>query len=416
MIYDIINSMAFEKLTLANKLPILLVPMPGSEVTAILFLVRAGSRTETKETNGLARLYANMCLKKTKSYFDRLALSAAIDRIGAVFNLEIHKEYTAFYIKVLNRNFDQGLSLLSEVITAPSFDVNELSREKSYFQAEIANRQANPSSRAIDELNKIIFAHHPLSHSGIGDKEVIEKIKLNDLVVFGKKRYQAGNSLLVVCGQTKDIKEKLEKTFGGFPQGERFNFDLVDQKWQSQTKVIELEIPQSYFAIGFPAFPRTSQQRFEQILLDVILGKMKSNTRLANIYSEEALAQYIRTGASMFKEVGLFTIQMISTRQKAKKAYQRIIEELEKIKQTPVSAEELTKAKGYYQGTLAMSITEPVEKAFFYGLQDLLDQQILTEKEFFSKVERTTPEKIKTVANQIFDFQRMGVVMVGKES
>jgi len=409
--------MEFEKISLGNNLPLLLVPMPESEVTAVLFLVRAGSRYETPETNGLSRLYANMCLKKTKSYFDRLALAAEIDKIGAVFNLEVHKEYTAFYLKALNKHFDKILQIISEITIKPPFDVNELSREKKYFASEIANRKSDFASRTFDELNKLVFGEHSLSYSGVGEKEAVEKFKLDNLITYGQKHYNTANSLLIVSGQTKDVKTKVETAFKDLSQGKKAQFNPFDpKKLGSKTKLIEQQIPRAYFALGFPAMPRQSQQRFAQILLDIVLGKTKSNNRLVKISAEETLAFYVRSGVNMFSDIGLLTIQMASSTQNKKKAYQRVLEELEKFKNELIPQKDLDKAKGYYQGTLAMSITEPVERGFFYGLQAFLDEKILTQKEFFDRIHQTTSPEIQKLANLILDQKRLNVVMLGQDT
>ncbi len=408
--------MEFEKISLSNQLPVLLVPLAASEATAVLFLVRAGSRYETPETNGLSRLYANMCLKKTKSYFDRLALAAEIDKIGAVFNLEVHKEYTAFYLKAVNAHLDKIIQLLSEMITAATLDINELAREKKYFSSEITNRKADFASRSFDELARLIFGDHPLAYSGVGEKEAVENLKMDDLVAYGGKHYHAANSLLVVSGKTEGLKNKLETAFQGLASAEKVDFQPIDPKsLRSQTKLIEQQIPQAYFSLGFPALPRQSEQRFSQILLEIILGKTKSNNRLLKIAAEEALAFYVRSSVNMFSDIGLFSIQLATTPASKKKAYERVLEELEKIKKTPVDKEELARAKGYYQGTLAMSLTEPVELAFFYGLQEFLDRRILSAPEFFEKINQVSPEEIQKTANLVLDSGRLSVVMIGQD-
>ena len=59
-----------------------------------------------------------------------------------------------------------------------------------------------------------------------------------------------------------------------------------------------------------------------------------------------------------------------------------------------------------------LSLTDPVEKAFFYGLQALLEDNILSEDQFFQKLNSVTPEIIQQVAAEILTEDKLSAVMV----
>jgi predicted Zn-dependent peptidase len=408
--------MNIKKFTLSNGLPVLHVPSPQANMSTVLYLSRAGSRYETAETNGLSRFYANMSLKKTEKYFAKLALAEAVDKIGAFFNLEINKEYTAFYIKSTNQYFDTALDVMAEIITRPVFDVNDISREKSYFNSEITNRGRDPNARAGDELYQLVFVDNPLSFSGIGDSRAVGSFNLDTLINFQSRFYNAANGLLVIVSPAADIEDKIESFFGGLLPGEAQTYQPLEYfGGTTQTKMINMEIDQNYFAIGMPAYPRASEEKYGQLLLNAIMGKTKSNTRLINIAATEALAYFIGCNIFLYSDTGLFTINFRSNQVNHKNAYNRVLEEIEKIVTNPIPDEELTKIKGYYHGTLDISLSDSIETAFFYGLQEFLEKQMISKEDYIEKLEATTGEQINKIAAAIFNQSQMFVVMVGKE-
>ncbi len=150
------------------------------------------------------------------------------------------------------------------------------------------------------------------------------------------------------------------------------------------------------------------------LLLDTLLGKTRSNTRLMSISADEGLAYAVSSAIYLFSEIGLFTVHIRTAPKSCQKAYERVLEEISKIKQNKVSEEELAKAKNYYRGSLTISTNDPVERSFFYGLQDLLEEKVISRDEFFSTLDSVTAEQVQEIANLIFDETRLHAVMVGQ--
>ena len=405
--------MSAKKLTLANGLSVLLIPSAQDQLSSILYLSAAGTRFEDSSSNGLTRFCALMSLKKTRDFPTQLLLADAIDRIGALVNFEINKEYTAFYAKFVSDYFDPALQILSQVIIHPLFDFDDLSREKSYFNAEIQRRSADPNSLAFDELYKLVYGDHPIGYSGIGDSRAVSMFDLNKLNQFKNNSYSVENSLLVICANIKDIEKKIDTAFAELPHSDKLVIEPISLG-QKNGEVKSIKIPgnQSTIALGYPAYSRKADQKYAQLLIDVILGKTKSNTRLGTIFREEALASSIRTNVYQYSDVGLFLIQLLTSKELSQPAYNRVLEEIGKLTSSPVSQDELSKIKSYYYGTLLLSLTDPVEKAFFYGLQAMLEDNTLSEDQFFQKLNSVTPEHIQQLAAEILTEDKLSAVMV----
>ncbi len=78
-----------------------------------------------------------------------------------------------------------------------------------------------------------------------------------------------------------------------------------------------------------------------------------------------------------------------------------------------VSATELKKAKENFKGKLAMSLETSNAQALFYGGQELLERQVLTPKEIFSKIDNISVNDILKVAKDIFKPEKLNLALMG---
>ena len=78
---------------------ILTAPMPNVQSTSCFLMFAAGSRYETKESNGIAHFAEHMFFKGTGERPSSKASSGEIDSIGGEFNAFTGKEYTGYDVR-----------------------------------------------------------------------------------------------------------------------------------------------------------------------------------------------------------------------------------------------------------------------------------------------------------------------------
>ena len=85
---------------------------------SIGFWVACGSRNESPCEEGISHLIEHMVLREQNRTTRQIA--EAIDSVGGHLNAFTTKEYTCYYIKILDRHFRLGLELLADLVTNPS--------------------------------------------------------------------------------------------------------------------------------------------------------------------------------------------------------------------------------------------------------------------------------------------------------
>ena len=127
----------FQKTTLPNGLRVVTAPMPSAKSVAVMVMVAAGSRYETRPTNGIAHFSEHMFFKGTEKRPTAKDISTAVDGIGGEFNAFTGKEYTGYYVKCAKEHVPVAIDVLSDMLLHSLFDPEEIEREKGVIIEEM---------------------------------------------------------------------------------------------------------------------------------------------------------------------------------------------------------------------------------------------------------------------------------------
>jgi predicted Zn-dependent peptidase len=119
----------FERTTLSNGIRVLTAPMSHAQSVSCFLFYAAGSRYETKETNGIAHFAEHMFFKGTERRPTARDIAGEIDAIGGEFNAFTGKEYTGYYVRCAAETRDTALDVLVDMLRNSRFDADEIERE-----------------------------------------------------------------------------------------------------------------------------------------------------------------------------------------------------------------------------------------------------------------------------------------------
>ena len=92
--------MEFKKKQLANGLSIIGEVNKSAKSAAVGFFVKAGSRDEAEQINGVSHFLEHMLFKGTER-LSAFEVNEAFDKTGAQFNASTSEENTDFYAAIL---------------------------------------------------------------------------------------------------------------------------------------------------------------------------------------------------------------------------------------------------------------------------------------------------------------------------
>jgi predicted Zn-dependent peptidase len=165
---------AFERQTLPNGLRLLTAPVPQAQSVSCFVMLAAGSRYETRETNGIAHFAEHMFFKGTEKRPTAREIAGEVDAIGGEFNAFTSKEYTGYYVKCAAEHRDVALDVLVDMVRNSKFDANEIDREKGVIIEEMNMYFDTPRDFIDGVYEELVYGDHPLGWDIIGRKETIQ--------------------------------------------------------------------------------------------------------------------------------------------------------------------------------------------------------------------------------------------------
>src|SRR5205807_5634384 len=115
-VYTIERVPTFERQVLGNGLRVLTASMPQVQSVSCFLMFAAGSRYETRETNGIAHFAEHMFFKGTERRPSARQIAGEIDAIGGEFNAFTGKELTGYYVKCAAEHRDVALDVLVDML------------------------------------------------------------------------------------------------------------------------------------------------------------------------------------------------------------------------------------------------------------------------------------------------------------
>jgi len=403
--------------TLKNGLRLITVPMKSVESMTVMIGVGAGSRYETKGTNGLSHFLEHMLFKGTKKRPTTLDISSTLDSIGAEFSGGTEKEWTIYYVKANTAYQNLAFDILADMVLNSKLEEEEIERERGVIIEELNMYEDTPIQKISEVFESLLYSPTPLSWYVGGLKENIRAIKRDDFLEYQKRLYFASNMVIVKAGKV-DEKEALsltEKYFGKlkFQEKEKFQPAIYLKQKAPRVRLRSKKTNQSHFCLGFRGYPNSHPDHYVLSVLAIILGGSMSSRMFIQVRERRGLAYYIQTSKDFYLDTGYLVTQAGVDVNKIDEAIKVILNEYWQIVEKKVDLKELNKAKEFLKGRLILALEHSDAVAEKYALQALLEKKIKDPQEIIETVDKITSEDIQRVAKDIFAPEKLNLAIIG---
>ncbi|PIT93780.1 hypothetical protein COU00_02540 [Candidatus Falkowbacteria bacterium CG10_big_fil_rev_8_21_14_0_10_43_11] len=405
----------YKKEVLKNGVRLLTVPMPSTQTFTILVMVATGSRHETRENNGISHFLEHMFFKGTKKRPTAFALATELDKVGGEFNAFTSKEYTGYYAKVGGEHAALAVDVIGDILLNSKFERAEIERERGVILEEINLYENNPVMHIEDIFESCLYGDTPAGWDTIGTKENVSRFRRKDFLRYWQGHYQGKNIAAGLAGRfsARDIKA-VKEIFARVTGGEKNKLENFAVKQTApRLKIKRQETKQANFSLGVPAYGYYHQDYEAAKLLGVILGGSMSSRLFIAVRERRGLAYQVHTDVEGYRDGGYLTTVVGTSPDKTEKAVKIILEEYKKVSREGVSAAELTKAKDFIKGKLALHLESSDELAGWYLKQEILDREVMAPEEYSQKISAVKLSDIKRVAGEIFQNNRLNLAVIG---
>lgn len=404
---------------LKNGLTVLKVPIRGARSVIVDMFVKAGSRNEEKNINGISHFLEHLFFKGSKRFPTAHALSHALDAIGAEYNANTGKEHTQYYIKAAKKHLKFIFETLIDVVQNPIFAPEEIEREKGVIVEEINMYEDTPIRDVDDKLESLMWPRHPLGRNIAGTKAVVKGISRPEIINYKSRYYQPGNMILSVGGAYQEkLLDDLVRRYWSKQTARRVPKWQRAASWQRRPvfKLFQKPTEQYHLSLGFRSYDYNHKRNSALLVLSVLLGGGMSSRLFIEVRERRGLAYYVKAEAASYQDTGNFVIKAGVRSGAFTEAVGVIIKELHKIKQEPLSEAELNKAKEYLKGTLTLALEDSEALLGWYLSQVAFRKKILTPEAAFEELSQVSAADVQAVARDILRSSKLNLAVIGPRS
>lgn len=410
----------------------------NTNTVTVLVIVGTGSKYETKKNNGISHFVEHMVFKGAKKRKNALAITFALDAVGADFNAFTSKEYTGYWIKAEPRKLDLILDVLSDMLLYSRLDAKEINREKGVIVEELNMYLDNPMMNIDNVFEECVYGDIPAGWSTLGTRENILNFKRRDFVDYISSQYRPDNTFFCVVGNSglnmATINTKIDKYFA---TPEMMNNKLVFaekepvevMQEEKKIKIVYKETDQAHLCLGVPAYDYIHKDRMAAKLLAIILGGSMSSRLFISLREKNGLAYYVSTMCEAYTDSGYVTSCAGVKVDNIDKAIAIILAEYKNMRNKLVGRDELQKAKDMLRGKVNIRMESSDNLANWYAEQAVMMNAIgrgvesgkkrekfcslSTPDEYLKEINKVTAADIKRVAQNIFKTEKLNLAIIG---
>jgi predicted Zn-dependent peptidase len=408
-----------EEATLKNGLQVILLPAHKVPTFNMQLVVLSGGLADKPDYRGLASFTASLLREGTKTRSSK-DIAEQVDALGATLtaNSGLSTMTSVINASGLVENLDQTLDLFGDVIRNPTFPQAEVDKYKTRTLAQLQFQRSIPQFLAAEQFQRAIYGtNHPASLVA-PPAESLKKLTSKDLADFHAMYYRPNNAILAIVGDVtmKEIMPKLEKVFGDWEKGDVPAVTIPQAPAQAESRIFLIDRPgsvQTVLQLGTLGIERTSPDYFAVLLADRVLGGGPSGRLFMNLREDKGYTYgaYSNFGGSKFRGTWMSSSEVRTDVTEG--AMKEFMYELKRLRDEPVSADELENAKRAIIGSFALSLEQP----------NTLLQNIITQKlynlpadywdTYPQKVSAITVADVQNAAKKYIDLGHLQVVAVG---
>jgi predicted Zn-dependent peptidase len=398
---------------LDNGLRILTERMTQVRSVSIGVWLTRGSRHEAAEQSGIAHFVEHMLFKGTGS---RTAedIAQQIDSIGGQLDAFTAKEYASYYIKVLDEHLPLAIDILSDIVRNPAFSADDIEREKKVVVEEIKMVEDTPDDLVHELFTQGFWENHPLGRPILGTRETVESFDATSLRRYFRSAYTARNLIVSAVGNVEHqrVRDLVAEKFGSMAEPTE---EVAEDAPRVVPKILirNKDLEQSHVCLGASSYPQNHDDRYSSYVLNTLLGGSMSSRLFQNVREKRGLAYAVFSGLSAYRDAGSFTIYAGCANEAVGEVVDLVVEELRGVKNAPVPATELQRAKDHLKGSLMLSLENTASRMSHIARQEIYFDRQFGLDETLQGIERVSPADVQRVAADLFHNGSLAATVLG---
>ena len=397
--------------TLPNGLRVLVAERHLDPVVAVMVWYGVGARHERAEEAGISHFLEHMMFKGAEA-FGKGALDLETTVLGGSNNAFTTPDHTAYWFEFASDRWERALELEADRMQGLALDPEEFAAEKQVVLEELSMGLDDPWRNLSQRVSDVLFGRHPYARPVIGYRDTLDPMTADEMRVYYERFYRPSNATLVIAGDVdpEDAFRSVEERFGSIEAPQ----DAASTAHASPAPDLTGEVRirttwddnSSRLIMAWPGAKFGSDGDF---ILDVVVTVLTGG-KLSRMYRrlvvDEGLATSVSANNDARAEAGGFWVYAEAVNGVEPETLESAIdEEIARMRDEPVSAAELTRAKKLLSASEAFdseTITDVAETLGEYAT-DLVWRDALSASE---RREAVTAEAVQEMCRELLEPSR----------
>ncbi len=340
--------------------------------------------------------------------------SEIVDREGGQgLNAFTSFDQTVYMYSLPSNKLELWATLEADRFTNPV--LREFYKEKNVIMEERRMGESQPQGRLFNDFFPVIYQAHPYRSNTIGWESDLKGITKAQAQNWFKTHYGASNLTCVIVGDVDPATALpvLEKTLGGIPAGQKPEPVITVEPPQRGERTISIDDPsQPFVIIGYHRPAATSPDDAVYDAISDVLGGGRSSWLYKSLVKEKQIAVAVGCNATVEaqKYPAIFLFYAVPNKGKTNAECEAAVyEQIERLKNEPVSADELAGIKARAKAKFIDSVKSNMGLAMGLAFAQNIQGDWRDEFRWLDKIDRVTAADIQRVAKETFTKQNRTV-------
>jgi zinc protease len=416
--FPTVAAMVPKRTVLNNGLVLLTSEQRALPMVSIELLIDAGSRHEPAHQAGLANLTSKLLTHGTLKR-SATQISETLDFMGANLATGAGEDAATVSMTVLKKDLATGLDLLAEILTQSNFPQSEIDRQRQAVIASIRAREEDPGALAGTAFNAALFPKSPYGRPVEGTEVSVKTIQQKNLQDFFARNYRPNRAIIAVVGDVAEpeIVQALTKTMKGWNKGTAGTQPQPPSEiGKPQTVQVNKDLTQANIVLGHNGVPRGNPDYYAIQVMNYILGGGGFSSRaMDSIRNERGLAYSVYSYFGAEKSHGSFQFVMQTKNETAVEAIRIAKEEMGRMREQPVTDQELNDAKDYLIGSFPLRFDTNRKVAGFLAQVEYYELGLDYPERYPDLIRKVTRDQVLRVAKQYLRPDELVTVIVANQ-
>jgi predicted Zn-dependent peptidase len=373
--------------------------MPHLKTASLGIWVAAGSRHETPSENGISHLLEHMAFKGTARRSAR-QIAEEIEAVGGDLNASTGFEATGYYARVLGNDVPLAFDILTDILTAPAFDPDELAREQNVIVQEIGAANDTPEDLIFELFQKRAFPDQPLGRPILGTPQTVRAQSPATLRAYMASHYRGSRMVVAAAGAAdhdrivEDVTRRLGPIAGGG------NSAATPARYSGGLEIGVRDLEQAHIVLGLEGRSYHAPDFFAVQIFGNILGGGSSSRLFQEVREKRGLCYSIYAFHAAYSDTGTFGVYAGSDPADSGELLDVVIAELAAAAEK-ADGVEIDRAKAMMKVSLLMALESSGARADQIARQILVYGRPVPLEELVRRIDAVSVEDVRAAGRAL---------------